>query len=116
MNGRKPGSSPTTAKTFKKSLLALSILALGAPVLAQSDAANQNMEEVIVTGMRSSIQSAQELKRNADTVIDAISASDMGALPDKSVTEALQRVPGVTIDHFASSDDPNHFAELDAHN
>lgn len=111
MNGRKPGSSPTTAKTFKKSLLALSILTLGAPVLAQSDAANQNMEEVIVTGMRSSIQSAQELKRNADTVIDAITASDMGALPDKSVTEALQRVPGVTIDHFASSDDPNHFAD-----
>lgn len=111
MNGRKPGSSPTTAKTFKKSLLALSILALGAPVLAQSDAANQNMEEVIVTGMRSSLDSAQELKRNADTVKDVITASDIGALPDKSVTEALQRVPGVTIERFASSSDPKHYAD-----
>jgi iron complex outermembrane receptor protein len=97
---------------FKKSLLAVSIVALSAPVFAQTDnKSEETMEEVVVVGMRTSINSAQELKRNADTVKDVITSSDIGALPDKSVTEALQRVPGVTIERFASSEDPNHFAD-----
>src|SRR5690606_28291278 len=53
----------------------------------------------------------QDLKRYADTVKDVITATDIGALPDKSVTEALQRVPGVTIERFASSSDPKHYAD-----
>jgi iron complex outermembrane receptor protein len=100
------------SQRFKKSLLAVSIVALSAPVLAQTDnSSEETMEEVVVVGMRSSINSAQELKRNADTVKDVITSSDIGALPDKSVTEALQRVPGVTIERFAASEDPNHFAD-----
>lgn len=69
------------------------------------------LEEIVVTGLRSSIQTAQDLKRDADTVKDVITATDIGAFPDKSVTEALQRVPGVTIERFASSDDPKHYAD-----
>lgn len=100
------------SQRFKRSLLAVSIVALSAPVLAQNNNDSENtMEEVVVVGMRSSIDNAQELKRSADTVKDVITASDIGALPDKSVTEALQRVPGVTIERFAASDDPNHFAD-----
>lgn len=80
-----------------------------------SDVIAQNTEEPVevieVKGIRGSIQSAQELKRYADTVKDVITATDIGALPDKSVTEALQRVPGVTIERFASSDDPKHYAD-----
>lgn len=101
-----------SGKGFKKSLLAVSIMALSVPVFAQgNNSADENLEEVVVTGMKSSINSAQELKRNADTVVDVITATDIGALPDKSVTEALQRVPGVTIERFASSDDPKHYAD-----
>lgn len=101
-----------SGKGFKKSLLAVSIMALSVPVFAQgNNSADENLEEVVVTGMKSSIDTAQELKRNADTVKDIITASDIGALPDKSVTEALQRVPGVTIERFASSDDPKHYAD-----
>lgn len=100
-----------SGKRFKKSLMAVSIVAIGMPALAQTASSDENLEEVVVTGMKSSIDSAQELKRNADTVKDVITASDIGALPDKSVTEALQRVAGVTIERFASSDDPNHFAD-----
>ena len=99
------------SKGFKKSLLAVSIMALSVPTFAQTAPAEENLEEVVVTGMKNSINSAQELKRNADTVVDVITASDIGALPDKSVTEALQRVPGVTIERFASSDDPKHYAD-----
>lgn len=99
------------AKAFKKSLLAVSIVALSAPVLAQSDSkADEPMEEVVVQGIRTSLEDAQVLKREGDTVKDVITASDIGALPDKSVTEALQRVPGVTVGRFASPSDPNHFA------
>lgn len=103
--------SETSRTRFKKSLLAVSIMALSVPTFAQTAAQDDNLEEVVVTGMRNSLDSAQELKRNADTVKDVITASDIGALPDKSVTEALQRVPGVTIERFASSDDPKHYAD-----
>lgn len=99
------------SKGFKKSLLAVSIMALSVPTFAQTAPADENLEEVVVTGMRNSIESAQDLKRNADTVKDVITATDIGALPDKSVTEALQRVPGVTIERFASSSDPKHYAD-----
>lgn len=97
---------------FKKSLLALSIISLSAPLLAQVEITQDSeLDEVIVTGMKSSIDSAQNIKRNADTVKDVITASDIGALPDKSVTEALQRVAGVTVERFADTSDPNHFAD-----
>ena len=65
---------------------------------------------IIVTGIRQSLRSAQNIKRNSDTVEDVITATDIGALPDRSVTEALQRVPGVAINRFAAPSDPDHFS------
>ncbi|MCA8901260.1 MAG: TonB-dependent receptor [Hyphomonas sp.] len=75
---------------------------------ADTDEARQ--DTVVVQGIRSSLQSAQAIKRQADTFVDAVTAEDIGALPDRSVTEALQRVPGVTISRFAAADDPDHFS------
>ncbi len=98
-------------------LLGMSPLWLAAQALPENDsdviAENkaEPVEVIEVKGIRGSLNSAQNLKRFADTVKDAITATDIGSLPDKSVTEALQRVPGVTIERFASSDDPNHFAD-----
>ena len=66
--------------------------------------------EIVVTGIRQSLRSAQNIKRNSDTVEDVITATDIGALPDRSVTEALQRVPGVAINRFAAPSDPDHFS------
>lgn len=66
--------------------------------------------EVVVTGIRQSLANAQNIKRNSDTVVDAITSQDIGALPDRSVTEALQRVPGVSINRFAGNNDPDHFS------
>ena len=66
--------------------------------------------EIIVRGIISSLANSQDIKRDADTVVDAITAEDIGALPDRSVTEALQRVPGVAINRFAGSNDPDHFS------
>lgn len=96
---------------IKRSLLASAITAtIAASSHAQDNSAEQLLEETEVVGMRANLQSAQALKQEANTVKDVITAADIGALPDKSVTEALMRVPGTTIERFAASDDPNHFA------
>jgi TonB-dependent receptor len=74
----------------------------------QVDEAQQ--EQIVVTGIRASLATAQSIKRDSDTVVDAITSQDIGSLPDRSVTEALQRVPGVSINRFAGSNDPDHFS------
>jgi TonB-dependent receptor len=76
--------------------------------VAQDDTGES--DTIVVTGLRQSLANSQNIKRNADTVVDAITAEDIGALPDRSVTEALQRVPGVAINRFAGSNDPDHFS------
>src|SRR5438270_1845373 len=84
----------------------------GQPPIANStspDQANQR-GAIIVTGIRQSLRNSQQIKRNSDTIVDAITAQDIGALPDRSVTEALQRVPGVAINRFAGTSDPDHFS------
>lgn len=83
------------------------------PAEAPADTPESEEEDedvIIVTGFRSSLQSAQQIKRRADTVVDVISAEDIGALPDRSVAEALQRVPGVNISRFEQRDDPDRFS------
>ncbi|HEU4705079.1 MAG TPA: TonB-dependent receptor [Sphingomicrobium sp.] len=67
-------------------------------------------DEIIVTGTRRALKTSQDIKRSADTIVDSITATDIGAFPDKSVAEALQRVPGITVNRFAASDDTSHFS------
>ncbi|MDN4038523.1 TonB-dependent receptor [Massilia sp. YIM B02443] len=69
-----------------------------------------NSQVVTITGQRAALNSAQNIKRNSDEVVDSIVAEDIGKLPDKSITEVLQRVPGVTIDRTMSRSDPEHFS------
>lgn len=77
----------------------------------EADAATDDLGNlIVVSGIRQSLAKAQDIKRDADTVVDAITAEDIGALPDRSVTEALQRVPGIAINRFAGSNDPDHFS------
>jgi len=61
------------------------------------DAAADDSPVIIVSGQRKALQNAQQIKKNADQIVDSITAVDIGALPDRSVTEALQRIAGVTI-------------------
>jgi len=70
----------------------------------------KQLSGMTVSGYASSLNRAQEIKRYADTVVDAISAQDAGSLPDLSVTEALQRVPGVAVSSFGVANDPDHFS------
>ena len=97
---------------FKKSLLAICIMACTVPAIAQ-DATEEKMDEdvteVIISATKVNLESAQNIKRSADTFVDAISAEDMGSLPDRSVLEAMQRIPGISIERFAAANDPDHF-------
>ena len=72
--------------------------ALCATVVAPAFAADETLEEVIVTGIRASLQQSMDLKRNATGVVDAITAEDMGKFPDTNLAESLQRITGVSID------------------
>lgn len=65
---------------------------------------------IIVTGFAQSLKTAQSIKERADTVVDVITAEDIGALPDRSVAETLQRVPGVNIGRFEKTSDPTRFS------
>lgn len=71
---------------------------------------DQPLEEVVVRGVRRSLESAQALKRFSGVIVDSVTAEDIGALPDRSVTETLQRIPGVAINRFAAGRDPDHFS------
>jgi len=55
------------------------------------------VEEVIITGMRAAAERAMDIKRDAAGVVDAISAEDIGKMPDANLAESLQRIPGVSI-------------------
>ncbi|WP_233999796.1 TonB-dependent receptor [Porphyrobacter sp. TH134] len=80
------------------------------PEVADTATVEEPTSEIIVSGLRQSLANAQNIKRDADTFVDAITAQDIGALPDRSVTEALQRVPGVAINRFSGSNDPDRFS------
>ncbi len=67
-------------------------------------------DDIIVRGFRESLMSAQSRKQNSSVIQDSVTAEDIGALPDRSVTETLQRIPGISINRFAAGIDPDHFS------
>jgi hypothetical protein len=85
--------------TFHQKPLARGIaLALGlstlSPGFAQTaDEQPAELEEIVVTGIRASLEASMDLKRNSFGVVDAITAEDMGNFPDTNLAESLQRSP-----------------------
>lgn len=67
-----------------------------APQDPDSDAAV--LDEVVVTGFRRSLESAQAIKQNSDQIIDSIVAEDIGKLPDVTASDSLARVTGVQVE------------------
>lgn len=64
---------------------------------SQTPAAEGELQEVVVTGFRQSLQSALDAKRAAIQPIESVAAEDIGKMPDQNVSESLQRLPGVSI-------------------
>src|SRR5258707_2332340 len=67
------------------------------PSLAQTAPATNGIETVVVTGVRASVKSAIDTKKNSDQIQDSVVAEDIGKLPDNNVIEALQHVTGVQV-------------------
>ncbi|WP_157994520.1 TonB-dependent receptor [Peristeroidobacter agariperforans] len=85
--------------------------------LSASPAQSQNasgsssqVEEVVVTGIREQLKSSQARKADAEEILDSITATDIGALPDRSVTEVLQRIPGLAIGRIPEARDADRIA------
>ena len=57
-----------------------------------------NGNDIVITGIRASLRQSMDIKRNAQGVVDAISAEEMGKFPDTNLAESLQRITGVSID------------------
>ncbi len=57
----------------------------------------QAMEEIITTGIRGSLRNSALMKQGSDSIVEAISAEDIGKLPDASIAESLARLPGLTV-------------------
>jgi TonB-dependent receptor len=90
-------STSTPATTLASCItLALSAAAANAQQAAPA-AAGSELEEIVVTGFRSSLNSALEDKRTETAAIDSIKAEDIGKFPDSNLAESMQRVPGVTL-------------------
>jgi iron complex outermembrane receptor protein len=86
---------------FCCSATALAMLSIGPRAGAQdTQGATTRLEEVVVSGIRTSLREALDTKRRTDAVVDAISAEDIGKFPDKNVADALQRIPGISVDRI----------------
>ena len=77
------------------SVSALALMSTGA--YAQDQEAT-TVDEVIVTGLRASLQQSLQTKRNADGIVDVVTAEDVGKFPSSNVAEAITIIPGVTVD------------------
>lgn len=71
------------------------LLSVGTTTVAMA-AEGDNIEEVVVTGIRHGIEDAIEIKKDSGSIVEAISAEDIGKLPDTSIADSISRLPGLT--------------------
>ena len=91
----------TKSSTLERQLLlgtaTIALLMAASPTFAQ-DVEDEDIvqDEIVTTGIRQSIKASLDLKRASDSIIEAITAEDIGKLPDVSIADSLARLPGVT--------------------
>lgn len=102
--GHDPKRLDVLKGAFLTAASALSVV-IAAPALAQTSSPTPSaagtgeatMEEMVITGIRASLQRNLDLKRESSGIFDVISAEDIGKFPDSNVASALQRLPGLAI-------------------
>jgi iron complex outermembrane recepter protein len=105
-SSQQPRRAPATASQFRLSPVAAGatamLMAMGAQAQQTPGPSTQPAppaeaaQTITVTGIRRGIENAINIKKNADGVVEAISAEDIGKLPDTSIAESLARLPGLT--------------------
>ncbi len=97
-NSRRAPSGRGLAFKVRPVAASCALLLLGATDLAL---AQQAAQEVTVTGIRRGIEAAISVKKNNESIVEAISAEDIGKLPDSSIAESIARLPGLTAQRVA---------------
>ncbi len=100
----------TRRSTLIGAAVTLALAGYVAPAAAQTSAAG-DIEEIVVTGIRASIEQSLEVKRDADSRLEVVTAEEVGKLPAHNVADALRGLPGVNIS--SSSADEGGFDEAD---
>lgn len=88
--------SKMTLALLSSGLIALSTSTLAAEAQSSDKKAEKEVEVITVTGIRGSLQRAQAIKMSSNSIVEVLSAEDIGKLPDTSIAESLARLPGVT--------------------
>jgi iron complex outermembrane receptor protein len=94
--------------SFKKKLIASTIgsyALVGLSGMAMAQGNQMVAEEVVVTGIRGAQTTSVNIKRDASSIVDAISAEDIGKLPDVTIADSLQRISGVQVQRTAGEGD-----------
>ena len=106
--------------TFKRNLLSAALASATIMLAAQAhaqEAAQQaaqvettadeededeatDLDRVVVTGIRAAIEESIDTKRESSSIVEAISAEDIGKLPDTSIADSIARLPGLTAQRF----------------
>ncbi len=109
---RAPATRKRVILATAASLMALSIAGTAAAQTADQTGREKGNEtepstsDIIVTGIRGSLQRNLDIKRESSGVVDVISAEDIGKFPDSNVAASLQRLPGVSIQRSGSRGEP----------
>jgi len=82
---------------------AVSLLVSGMAGQARAQQAAET-QTVVVTGVRAALEQSLRQKRNADAVVEVVTAEDIGKMPDKNVADAIQRLPGVNTQSSAGGE------------
>ena len=87
-------------RVFRVLVLPITALALS-PLTQAQNADDEPIEEIVVQGIRGSLATAVQQKRNSDNLVEVIVAEDIGKLPDQNLAEVLENIPGVQITRTA---------------
>jgi iron complex outermembrane recepter protein len=104
MSHRQEKRSRRCARAALVAAISLEVLAISLPASAQDaepESAADDLDTIVVRGVRGAQEAAIDIKRNASEILDSIVSEDIGKLPDVTITDALQRVPGIQISRDA---------------
>ncbi|MEG2964090.1 MAG: TonB-dependent receptor plug domain-containing protein, partial [Janthinobacterium sp.] len=96
--------SGSRSRTPIATAVAVMVAGLAFSAQAQEAPADDVPTVVTVTGVRASLEKSLKQKRNADSVVEVVTAEDIGKMPDRNVADAIQRLPGVNTQSSAGGE------------
>ena len=109
MSGERKLTERKLNAALVSSVSAISLILSASFAAAQeAQSTSDPTDEVVVTGIRQSLEKSLDVKRNAKGIVDSINAEDIGKFPDSNLAESLQRVTCVSIDRSDTSGEGKH--------